>query len=87
MGREKKFDVVFLNTEKKVALVPKYTDLTKVARVDLCEVKNGGPAASDSLFMALKKIPCPHALVAAAKAGVDLLRITSSVLKAAYWKK
>jgi hypothetical protein len=37
--------------------------------------------------MALKKIPCPHAHVAAAKAGVDLSSIASSVLNAAHWKQ
>jgi hypothetical protein len=37
--------------------------------------------------MALKKIPCPRAHVAAAKAGLDLLSITSSVLKTAHWKQ
>jgi hypothetical protein len=56
-------------------------------QVDLREVKNGGPAACGSPSMALKKIPCPHAHVAAAKAGVDLLITTSSVLKTAHWKQ
>jgi hypothetical protein len=37
--------------------------------------------------MALEKIPCPYALVAATKAGVDLLSITNSVLKTAHWKQ
>jgi len=80
-------NVVFLDIEKKVALVPTCTDPTKMARVDLREVKNGGPAACDRLCMALKKIPCPHAHVAAAKAGVDLLSITNSDLKTAHWKQ
>ena len=74
-------NVVFLDTDKKVALVPTCTDATKMARVDLSEVKNGGPAACDRLCMVLKKIPCPHVHVAAAKAGVDLLSITSQGLK------
>jgi hypothetical protein len=58
-----------------------------MARVDLREVRNGGPAAHGSLCMALNKIPCPHVHVAVAKASVDLLSFTSSVLKTAHWKK
>jgi hypothetical protein len=58
-----------------------------MARVDLREVKNGGLAACDSHCIALKEILCPHAHVAAAKAGVELLSITSSVLKTAHWKQ
>ena len=69
--------MVFLDTDKKVALVPTCTDPTKMARVDLRKVKNGGPAACDSHCRVLKKVPCPHAHVAAAKAGVDLLSITT----------
>jgi hypothetical protein len=80
-------NLVFFGTEKKGALVPTYTDPTKMARVDLREVKNESPAACGSLCMELKKISCPRAHVAAAKAGVDLLNITSSVLKTAHWKQ
>jgi hypothetical protein len=64
-------NVVFLDIEKKVALAPTCTDPTKMARVDLREVKNGGTAACDRLCMALKEILCPHAHVAAAKAGTS----------------
>ena len=80
-------NVVFLDADKHVALVPTCTDPTKMARVDLREVKNGGPAACDRLCMVLKKIPCPHVHVAAVKAGVDLLSITSPDLKTALWKQ
>jgi hypothetical protein len=38
-------NVAFLDIEKKVALVPACTDPTKMARVDLREVKNGGVPA------------------------------------------
>jgi hypothetical protein len=72
--------VVFLDIEKKVALVPTCTDPTKMARVDLREVKNGGPAACDRLCMALKEIMCPHAHVAAAKAGTSHAWLTLCTL-------
>jgi hypothetical protein len=80
-------NVVFIETDKKAALVKTCTDPTKMARVDLREVKNGGPAACDRLCMALKRIQCPRAHVSAAKAGVDLLSIASSGLKATHWKQ
>jgi hypothetical protein len=58
-----------------------------MARVDLREVKNGDLASCEIICMALKKIPCTHAHVAAKKACVDLLSITSSVLKTVHWKQ
>jgi hypothetical protein len=77
-------NVVFFDTEKKTALVQTCTASTKVARVDVREVKNGGPAACDRLCVVLKKVPCPHVHVVAAKAGVDLLSINCSGLKTVY---
>jgi hypothetical protein len=73
--------VVFLGTKKKAALTQTCTDPTKMARVDLREVKSGGPAASEKLCMAQKKIPCPHTRVAALKAVMKFLSTMSSGFK------
>jgi hypothetical protein len=38
-------NMVLLSTEEKSALMPTCTEPTKMARVDLRELRNGGPAA------------------------------------------
>jgi len=57
-----------------------------MARIDLNEVRNGGPAACDNLCMALSKIPCPHVVAAAGAANVDMVSIICPELTTAHWK-
>jgi len=56
-------------------------------RVDLNEVRNGGPAASDNLCMVLTKIPCSHAHAAAVAADVNMMHIICPELKTTHWKE
>jgi len=56
------------------------------ARVDLNEVRNGGPAACDNLCMVLTKTPCKHVHAAAVAAKVSIMSIVCPELTTAHWK-
>ena len=79
--------IVFQDGTKRIALVPLTRDSTKMARVDLNEVRNGGPAACDNLCMVLSKIPCPHVVAAAGAANVNMMSIICPELTTAHWKE
>ena len=79
--------VTFLDNTKSVAMVSVSTNPKKKVRVDLNEVRNGGPAACDNLRMVLTKIPCSHAHAAAVAADVNMMHIICPELKKAHWKE
>ena len=78
--------VTFLDNTKSVAMVPVSTNPNKKVRVDLNEVRNGGPAACDNLCMVLTKIPCSRAHAAAVAADVNMMHIVCPELKTTHWK-
>jgi len=67
-------------------MVPVSTNPNKKVRVDLNEVRNGGPAACDNLCMVLTKIPCSRAHAAAVAADVNMMHIVCPELKTTHWK-
>ena len=81
--------VTFLDNTKSVAMVSVSTNPKKKVRVDLNEVRNGGPAACDNLRMVLTKIPCSHAHAVAMAANVSMMmmHIICPELKKAHWKE
>jgi len=79
--------VTFLDNTKSVAMVSVSTNPKKKVRVDLNEVRNGGPAACDNLCMVLTKIPCSHAHAAAVAADVNMMHIICPELKKTHWKE
>ena len=78
--------ITFLDSAKKVALVPGVTDSSRFFKVDLREIKNGGKDACDGLCMVLKPDPCPHARAAAMAAGMDIHGLMNPLLTTAAWK-
>ena len=79
--------VTFLDNTKSVAMVSVSTNPKKKVRVDLNEVRNGGPAACDNLRKVLTKIPCSHAHAAAVAADVNMMHIICPELKKTHWKE